>query len=75
MLATLRNLANGLYELERARDRTSVDTLKSWCPQQTCSAAWHAGFLTRLLRQPLTSAAIPTARKQMNQPWARRRNG
>ena len=39
-LATLRNLANGLYELERARERTKVDTLKSWCQQQTFSTVW-----------------------------------
>jgi hypothetical protein len=45
VLATLRNLANGLYELERARGGTRVDTLKSWCQQQTVSAAW------RLLRR------------------------
>ena len=32
-----RNLANGLYELERERGRTKVDTLKSWCQQQTFS--------------------------------------
>jgi hypothetical protein len=40
VLATLRNLTNGLYELERARGRTKVDTLKSWCQQQTFSGAW-----------------------------------
>jgi hypothetical protein len=40
VLASLRNLANGLYELERARGRTNVDTLKSWCQQQTFSTAW-----------------------------------
>jgi hypothetical protein len=40
VLATLRNLANALYELERAKDRTKVDTLKSWCEQQTFSTAW-----------------------------------
>jgi len=40
VLATLRNLTNGLYELERARERTKVDTLKSWCQQQTFSSAW-----------------------------------
>lgn len=40
VLATLRNLVNGLYELERARGRTKVDTLKSWCQQQTFSTAW-----------------------------------
>ena len=40
VLASLRNLVNGLYELERARGRTKVDTLKSWCQQQTFSKAW-----------------------------------
>lgn len=40
VLATLRNLANGLYELERERERTNVDTLRSWCQQQTFSSAW-----------------------------------
>lgn len=45
VLATFRNLANGLYELERERGRTRVDTLKSWCQQQKFSTAW------RLLRR------------------------
>jgi hypothetical protein len=45
VLASLRNLANGLYELEQARGRTRVDSLKSWCQQQTFSMAW------RLLRR------------------------
>ena len=36
-LATLRNLANGIYELEKERGRTHVDTLSSWCQQQTFS--------------------------------------
>lgn len=40
VLASLRNLANGIYELERERERTRVDTLRSWCQQQTCSSAW-----------------------------------
>ena len=40
MLASLRNLANGIYELERERERTQVDTLKSWCQQQTFTSAW-----------------------------------
>ena len=39
-LASLRNLANGLYELERAEERTPVDTLNSWLEQQTFSSAW-----------------------------------
>jgi len=40
VLATLRNLTNGPYELERGRERTQADTLKSWCQQQTFSSAW-----------------------------------
>ena len=40
VLASLRNLVNGLYELERARGRTKIDTLNSWCEQQTFSTAW-----------------------------------
>ncbi len=40
MLASLRNLANGVYELERARERTEVDTFKSWCQQQTFTSVW-----------------------------------
>lgn len=40
VLASLRNLANGLYELQREREHTKVDTLKSWCQQQTFSSAW-----------------------------------
>ena len=40
VLASLRNLANGVYELEKERKRTKVDTLKSWCQQQTFSTAW-----------------------------------
>ena len=40
VLASLRNLANGIYELAKARGRTAVDTLKSWCQQQTFSTLW-----------------------------------
>ena len=40
VLASLRNLTNGLYERERERERTQVDTLRSWCQQQTFSSAW-----------------------------------
>ena len=40
VLASLRNLANGIYELERERERTKVDTLRSWCQRQTFSSAW-----------------------------------
>jgi predicted transposase YbfD/YdcC len=40
VLASLRNLANGIYELETERGRTRADTLRSWCQQQTFSSAW-----------------------------------
>ena len=40
VLASLRNLANGIYELARERGRTQVDTLRSWCQRQTFSSAW-----------------------------------
>ena len=36
VLVSLRNLADGLYELER----TAVDTLKSWLERQSFSSAW-----------------------------------
>jgi hypothetical protein len=39
ILAALRNLAIGLYELEKERDRTSVNEFKSWCRQMTASTA------------------------------------
>ena len=38
--ASRRHLANGIYELEWERERTPVDTLRSWCQQQTFSSAW-----------------------------------
>ena len=40
VLASLRNLAIGIYELAREAKRTKVDTFKSWCQQQTFSTAW-----------------------------------
>jgi predicted transposase YbfD/YdcC len=40
VLASLRNLTIGIYELARERGRTAVDTLKSWCQQQTFSTVW-----------------------------------
>jgi predicted transposase YbfD/YdcC len=40
VLASLRNLANGIYELQKARQRTRADTLKSWCQQQTFTTVW-----------------------------------
>ena len=39
-LATLRNLTNGIFELEREREGTRIKTLKSWCKRQTFSTAW-----------------------------------
>lgn len=39
-LASLRNLANGIYELHKEHKRTQVDTLKSWCQQQTFTTVW-----------------------------------
>lgn len=38
-LATLRNLAIGLFELERARNRLVANGLKSWCRRMTVAAA------------------------------------
>jgi hypothetical protein len=40
VLASFRNLANGIYELLKERQQTAVDTLKSWCEQQTFTTAW-----------------------------------
>lgn len=40
VLASLRNLANGIYELQKERRRTRVDSLKSWCQQQTFTTVW-----------------------------------
>ena len=40
VLASLRNLANRIYELAWERAQTKVDTLRSWCQQQTFSSAW-----------------------------------
>ena len=40
VLASLRNLANGLYELQKEQKHTRVDTLKSWCQQQTFTTVW-----------------------------------
>jgi len=40
VLASLRNLANGIDELARERGRTKVDTLRSWCQRQTFTRAW-----------------------------------
>jgi predicted transposase YbfD/YdcC len=40
VLASLRNLANGIYELQKERETTSADSLKSWCEQQTFTTVW-----------------------------------
>jgi hypothetical protein len=39
ILAALRNLAIGLYELEKERGRTPVNEFKSWCRKMTASKA------------------------------------
>jgi len=39
-LASLRNLANGVYELQKEQGCTKVDSLKSWCQQQTFTTVW-----------------------------------
>jgi len=40
VLASLRNLASGIYELQKERETTSADSLKSWCEQQTFTTVW-----------------------------------
>jgi hypothetical protein len=40
VLASLRNLANGIYELENEHQTTTADTFKSWCQQQTFTTVW-----------------------------------
>ena len=40
VLASLRNLANGIYELQKERARTRADSLNSWCQQQTFTMVW-----------------------------------
>ena len=40
VLASLRNLANGIYELQKEREKTRADSLKSWCQQQTFTTVW-----------------------------------
>ena len=39
-LASLRNLANGIYELQKENKQTTTDSLKSWCQQQTFTSLW-----------------------------------
>jgi len=41
VLASLRNLANGIYELQKQRKATTAGSLKSWCQQQTFSTVWQ----------------------------------
>jgi hypothetical protein len=40
VLASLRNLANGIYELQKERKKTTADSLRSWCQQQTFTTLW-----------------------------------
>jgi predicted transposase YbfD/YdcC len=40
VLASFRNLANGIYELQKERKATTADSLKSWCQQQTFHTVW-----------------------------------
>jgi predicted transposase YbfD/YdcC len=39
-LASLRNLANGIYELRQEQKATTADSLRSWCQQQTFTTVW-----------------------------------
>jgi len=39
-LASLRNLAIGIYELQKEGKRTKADSLRSWCQQQTFTSIW-----------------------------------
>lgn len=40
-LACLRNLANGVYELARARGRSQASSLNNWCKGQTFTMAYR----------------------------------
>lgn len=40
ILASFRNLANGIYELQREQKKTTADSLRSWCQQQTFQTVW-----------------------------------
>lgn len=40
VLASLRNLANGIYELQKDREKTTADSFNSWCEQQTFTTVW-----------------------------------
>jgi len=39
-LASFRNLAIGLYELQKERQRTQADSLRAWCQRQTFTSVW-----------------------------------
>jgi len=39
-LASFRNLAIGLYELQKERQRTQADSLRAGCQQQTFTSVW-----------------------------------
>ena len=39
-LTSLRNLAIGIYELQKEGKRTKADSLRSWCQQQTFTSIW-----------------------------------
>lgn len=41
MLAVLRNLAIGLYCLEKEREQTPADSLKNWLERQTFTRVWR----------------------------------
>lgn len=40
VLASLRNLANGLFELQKERKTTTADSLRGWCQQQSFTTLW-----------------------------------
>jgi len=40
VLASFRNLANGVYELQKEQKHTTADTFRSWCQQQTFTTVW-----------------------------------
>jgi hypothetical protein len=40
VLASFRNLAIGIFELRREQKRTTADSLRSWCQQQTFTTVW-----------------------------------
>jgi predicted transposase YbfD/YdcC len=39
-LASFRNLANGMYELQKEQHKTTADSLRSWCHRQTFTTVW-----------------------------------